>query len=95
MIKIVAKQVIKEECVQDFIALAKELIAATVANDKGNVYYTLNVNTKVPNEYAIIECWEDQESIQNHMAQPHFQKATAAMAPMVAAEPVMDIFFEI
>ena len=94
MIKIVAKQIIREEAIPEFVALAKELVAASV-NDPGNVYYTLNVNVKNPAEYAIIECWEDQASIQNHMAQPHFQKATAAMAPMVAAEPVMDIFAEI
>ncbi|WP_350454705.1 putative quinol monooxygenase [Slackia heliotrinireducens] len=93
MIKIVAKQTIREECVEDFLALCKELVAASV-NDPGNVYYTLNANTKVPNEYAFIECWEDQAAIQNHMAQPHFQKAAAAMQEMLVGEPVMDIFTE-
>lgn len=94
MIKIVAKQTIREEAIPQFVELAKELVAASV-NDPGNVYYTLNVNAQNPSEYAIIECWESQEAIQNHMAQPHFKNATAAMADMLAGEPSMDIFAEL
>ena len=94
MIKIVAKQTVREDAVPSFIELAKELVAASV-NDPGNVFYTLNVNPKNPCEFAIIECWESQEAIQNHMVQPHFKKATEAMGAMLAGEPTMDIFAEI
>ena len=41
MIKILAKRLVKEECVEDYLAMTKELVAASQA-EPGCVTYTLN-----------------------------------------------------
>lgn len=71
MIKIFAKLVIKEECVDKFIGLAKDLVEKSRA-EEGNVFYSINRSLEDDRTFAFVECWKDQAAIDFHNATPHF-----------------------
>ena len=78
MIKIVAKMPIKADKVEEFKAVAAELVAKSSA-EEGNVFYSINVSTKNPRMLAFIECWRDQEALDIHNATEHFQRIVPAI----------------
>ena len=80
MIKIFAKMLVKEECIDKFIELAKELVEKSRA-EEGNVFYSINQSVENNcifafiecwKDFAFIECWKDQAAIDFHNATPHF-----------------------
>ncbi len=77
MIKVVAKNIIKEEKVSEFIALAKKLVQETVQNDAGCIHYELYQDMSNPQVLTIIEEWENKEALNQHMAAKHFKEATS------------------
>lgn len=78
MVKVVAQNYIKADKIDAFIALAKELVEATRANDKGCIYYELLQDLKDPQVITILEHWESQEDLDAHSQKDHFKKAVSA-----------------
>ncbi len=83
MIKVVAKNYIKDEKINAFIEAATELVEQTREKDAGCIRYELVQDVKDPHILAMLEEWEDQASLAAHGASPHFKKAMAAMKEMV------------
>jgi quinol monooxygenase YgiN len=80
MIKVIAKNFIKEDKVEDFIAKAKELVQATTQNDAGCLRYELFQDLKNPQILTIMEEWESNEALGQHMASKHFKEILPLMA---------------
>lgn len=74
MIKVVAKQVVREEKIEDFIAIAKELVEKTHQEDIGCLAYNLYQDTNNAKVLTFIEEWENQEVLDKHMASKHFNE---------------------
>ena len=74
MIKVVAKNYIKAGKESEFIVLAKKLVEATNQNDEGCIKYELFQEINSPNVFTIIEEWQDQETLDKHMASMHFKE---------------------
>jgi len=71
-IVIIAKIVIKEECLSDVI---KELILLhqlTHKNDKGCLQYDMHKDYESNNTYVFVETWESQKLLDEHMSTEHF-----------------------
>ena len=85
MIKVVAKHVVREECIEKFLALGKEVVEAS-AKDAGNIYYTMNKHTEDPKVYTILEAWEDMPSLQAHMETEHFKRIVPQMGELLEAD---------
>ena len=73
MIKIVAKSLIREDQVEAFKEVVKELVEKSSA-EEGNVFYSINVSRDNPRLFAFIEGWRDQEALDRHNASEHFQR---------------------
>ncbi|MDR2665534.1 MAG: antibiotic biosynthesis monooxygenase [Oscillospiraceae bacterium] len=71
MRRVVANSYIKQDSVDEFLAVAKELVEKTNALDPGCISYALYQDTQDPLHYTMIEEWEDEESINRHMSSPH------------------------
>ena len=56
MIKIVSVNLIKEDKVEEFKSLMKELVEKSAA-EEGNIHYSLNVDKSNPRQFAFIEFW--------------------------------------
>ena len=94
MIKIIAKNYVKPECVQVFIDTAKELIEKSCA-EEGNIFYTLNVSKNDPYTLVFIENWKDQAAIDFHNKTEHFTSIVPKLDEMCNREVSVEIFEEI
>ena len=94
MIKIVAKNYVKPECLQAFKDTAKELIDKSRA-EEGNIFYTLNVSKNDPNTLVFIENWKDQEAINFHNKTDHFTSIVPKLHEMCNSEGSVELFDEI
>ncbi|MDK2968194.1 MULTISPECIES: putative quinol monooxygenase [Lacrimispora] len=83
MIKVVAKNYIKEDKINTFIETAVELVKETRAKDAGCIRYELVQDVKDPRILTMLEEWEDQSSLAAHGGSVHFKKAMEAMKDLV------------
>lgn len=72
MIKIVAKQTVKQDKIDSFIAIAKKLVEETLRSDAGCISYGLFQDSQNAGILTFIEEWENQEVLDKHMASKHF-----------------------
>ncbi len=94
MIKIVAKALIKDDKVNEFVEGAKALAAAS-RKENGNISYTINVNVQNPRQFAFIEMWEDQAALDEHMKTNHFLSAMAALKDQADGEMNIEVYTEV
>ncbi|WP_124064864.1 putative quinol monooxygenase [Clostridium sp. E02] len=83
MIKVVAKNYVKEGKKEEFLEIARKLVQETRANDTGCIRYELVQDVKDPLVLTMLEEWEDQTALGNHGATAHFKKAIKAMSGLV------------
>ncbi|MBP1736324.1 MAG: putative monooxygenase [Oscillospiraceae bacterium] len=74
MIQIVAKHFVKPEHVESYLKLAGKLVAKTRQLDAGCIQYALFQDLKDSSILTIIEQWESQDALDQHMAAAHFKE---------------------
>lgn len=85
MIKIVAKSTVQEGKREEFLALVKELIEKSRA-EEGNISYDLWEDIKNPNVLTFIEEWKDQEAISIHNSSEHFTRIVPQIGKLTVAD---------
>lgn len=80
MIKVIAKNYIKEDRVAEFIEVAKKLVQETTEKDAGCIRYELFQDLTNPQVLTIMEEWESNEALGQHMASKHFKTIIPQMA---------------
>ena len=94
MIKIFAKSLVKEECIEKYIELTKELVEKSRA-EEGNVFYSINRSVKNDRIFAFIECWKDQAAIDFHNATPHFTGIVPQLHSLCEESYGAELFYEL
>lgn len=94
MIKIVAKMMVREDCIDQFQALAQELVEQSRA-EAGNVSYSLNQSTEDKCLHCFIEIWKDQDSIDRHNASAHFTDILPKLEELTSEPQPVDLFTEV
>lgn len=94
MIKIVAKQIIRKDCIPQYQALAKELVEKSRA-EEGNIAYSSNQSLTDERIHCFIEIWKDQDAIAVHNATEHFTRIVPQLAEMFDGPKVVDQYTEI
>lgn len=74
MIKVVARNTIKKDKIEEFIALAEKLVEATNKLDEGCIHYDVYQDIENPQVLTFIEEWECMEALQKHMAAAHYKE---------------------
>jgi len=72
MIQVFALNFLKQECIEDYLATAKELVEKTNVLDKGCLKYELCRDINDPLRFIMHEEWEDKESLDSHLKSKHF-----------------------
>lgn len=75
MIKVVAKNQIKADKIDEFIKLAVQLVKDTNQYDSGCISYELFQDISNPQIVTFIEEWTDKESLDKHLQAKHFKEA--------------------
>lgn len=90
LIKVIAKMVIKEDKVEEFKNIVKELVAET-RKEEGCMIYELFQDVNNKNELSFVEEWESSEALQKHMNSKHFQEALPKFAEIQEKKPEISI----
>ncbi len=88
-VRVVAHFAVKAECVDDFIAAARETLVAPTVSEPGCIQYDLCQDLSDPTRFVMVEEWETAEALEVHLAQESLQQAVGALTPMAAAAPVV------
>lgn len=91
MIHVLARITVKPESA----AAAREILLTLVSETRkepGCRAYELFQRADAPHEFQTVEQWDDQASVDAHMASPHIGAAIAAAGPMFAAPPEIRAF---
>ncbi|MBQ9022560.1 MAG: antibiotic biosynthesis monooxygenase [Eubacterium sp.] len=94
MIKIVAKMVIQEDKVDEFLKITQELVEKSSA-EEGNISYTLNRHIEKSNEFCFIELWRDKEATAIHEASEHFTRILPMTGALAAEPPQINLYTEV
>ena len=86
-----AKLTIKAEKVDEFVALAKTIIAASRA-EAGNISYTLYQDPYERTTFFFFEEWKNQAAIDAHFAMPHFKAFGEKMKDLAAGPASITIY---
>ena len=70
---------------KEFEAILKEMVAGTLANDKGCLRYEW-YRSDAPNTYILFESWTDRAAVLSHLQAPHMVKTRSQIASMAAAD---------
>jgi len=74
MIQVFAANFLKQECIEDFLAVARVLVEKTKTNDKGCINYELCKDLNDPLRFIMHEEWEDKDALDAHMKSEHFRE---------------------
>ena len=94
MIKVVARTIVREECIEAYHTLAKELVTET-QKESGNISYTLNQSVENKKLHAMIEVWESREALDAHMASEHFKRIVPQMAEYAEEKYPLELYSEV
>jgi len=94
MIAVIAKLAVKEDKVEEAIALLKDL-TAKVAEEKGTLAYSMNREKAKPNVIVMIERYRDKEALTLHGSSEHFKAFSAQIGGLLTAKPEITILEEI
>ena len=90
MIKVIAKQTIKEDMVEEFKSSISELVEETRKED-GCLSYQLFEDIKNKKLLTFVEEWESMEALQSHMSSKHFQEAMPKLAKLQEKEMELSV----
>lgn len=93
MIRVVAKHIIKEECIDAFLVAVRNVMEVSTKHP-GNISYTLGKSLDDPTVFTLFEEWEDMDSIKAHLEREDFQTNVAPIMDMMAEQVPLD-FYEI
>ena len=94
MIKVVARTLVREDGIEAYHALAKEIVAES-QKDPGNITYTMNQSTGDKRLHAMIEAWESMEALKMHMETEHFKRIVPQMGQLAEENYPPEIYTEI
>ena len=90
MIAIVATIHLKEDRVETFEAIARELEAQVAAREPGCVLYRMTRSRTDPLTYRSLEIFRDQAAIDTHVAADYFRTAARGMRDCVSRESIVE-----
>ena len=94
MIKIVSKNVIKDEKKEDFIKLAKELVEKS-RQEEGCLSYGLFQDINNDSVFTFIEEWKDQKAIETHNKSEHFTRIIPLLVEFRVGERELNLYKEV
>jgi quinol monooxygenase YgiN len=94
MIAVIAKLSIKEDKVNEAVALVSELVAQ-VGQEKDTLAYSMNIEKQNPGVIVMIERYRDLAALKHHSETPYFKDFFARIGPMLSAKPAITILDEI
>ena len=81
MVKVVARSIVKDENLEEYIKLAKKMVEATRV-EEGCIFYSLHQEIDNPNMLTFIEAWRDKECLDKHLQSEHIKTIAPKLRTM-------------
>jgi len=91
MIKVVAKNFLKEGTKEEVLKIFKELVEKTV-EEKGCIKYEVFEDLKNSNILSMIEEWESMEDLTAHMNSEHFKRLVPVLGKFMEKEGEINLY---
>ena len=91
MLKVVAKNYVKEENLSEFLNLAQELVLET-KKENGSISYNVYQDETNSTILTFIEEWQTKECLNKHLSSKHFTKLIPLMSKLCTKEADMNIY---
>jgi quinol monooxygenase YgiN len=90
-IRVVAKNQVKPENVQEFMDLCKKLVGETL-KEEGCIEYGVYQELENPEILTMLEEWEDESSLDQHMKSNHFREIFPLLSEYLEKETEVNIY---
>lgn len=90
MIKVIAKNFVKENKSEKVIELAKALVEETLKED-GCINYGMYQDANNPSILIMVEEWKTMEDLNKHMCSQHFKRIVPQMGEYICEKVQMNI----
>lgn len=94
MIKVVAKNIIKDGSADKAIDMLDEMVTKTRAED-GCIGYDLFQDVNDPNVITFIETWENNDKLSAHMESEHFKRIIPAVGELSVEPLAVNVYTQI
>lgn len=91
MIIVNAKFQVKEGCKEKFISKTQDLIKSS-RPENGCISYDLYANTEDDNTLMMLEKWENQHALDDHMETEHFKALESAVGDLMASDVDIKVY---
>lgn len=91
MIKVVARNVAKENKITEVIQLYKELVGLT-RKEEGCIKYELYQDENDPTIITMIEEWESRKALDEHLKSEHFTRIVPKIKKFMTKQTDMNIY---
>ena len=78
MLKVIAEDFIKPDCLEQVLPLYRELVAKT-RQEAACIAYELFIDQQEPGHFIFIESWPDRAALDAHCATEHFRRLVPAI----------------
>lgn len=77
---------VKEDGVKQFESAFAPAVRAT-RQEKGNLAYDLNRDTRMPTRYLLYERWKNLPALEEHLKAPHVRTLLSEIGPLLEGAP--------
>ncbi len=82
---------IKNEFLAEFVIIAKEAVAFSIA-EKGNISFNFTEHKMIENTFLFFEEWKDQKAINFHISQIYFKEFMEKSKIMIESKPIIKVY---
>lgn len=94
MIRVVAKNFIKKDKVEEVLKIVKELVSETV-KEEGCVKYELYQDVNESSILTMIEEWENKDVLMKHMNSEHFKRIVPMIGELSEKPGDMNVYHKV
>lgn len=91
MIKVVAKNFVQEDKINEVIELHKELVEMTRKED-GCIKYEMYQDEQDAKVLTMIEEWENRQALEKHLESEHFTRIIPMLSKFMLKETEMNVY---
>lgn len=93
-VRVVAKNYVKPEKVQEFMGLCKKLVEASL-KDEGCIDYGLHQELENSGILTFLEEWKDKGSLDKHLNSNHFREIFPLLSECLEKETEINVYTKI
>jgi len=90
MVQTISKMIVRNDKIDEFISIFKEMIEPT-KGEKGYIKYEMYQDEDDPALLIVLEQWDKREDFDRHLESEHFKRIVPKMSELIVGETDLNI----